>query len=64
LAKSVELKEVRDELKELRMLYKQMLDRVLPVREPTREERKAIGSRDELANERELLKALGIRNRD
>jgi hypothetical protein len=45
------------------MLYKQMLDRVLPVREPTRDERKAIGSRDELADEGELLKAPGIRNR-
>ena len=64
MAESVELKEVRDELKELRMLYKQMLDRVLPVGEPTREEKKAIASRDELAKERELMKALGVRSRD
>jgi Tfp pilus assembly protein PilO len=38
-AKSAELKAVRNEIKELRMLYEQMLDRVLPVQEPTGEER-------------------------
>ncbi len=62
MAKSVTLKDVHDEVRELRMLYKRMLDRLIPVEEPTREEKKAIAKRGEIAEERELMKALGVRD--
>ena len=60
MAKSVTLKDVQDEVRELRMLYKQMLDRLISTEEPTREEKKAIAERSEIAEERELMKALGV----
>jgi hypothetical protein len=64
MAKSVTLKDIQDEVRELRMLYKQMLDRLVPTEIPTKEERKAIAERDEIAEERELMKALGVHRRD
>lgn len=48
------------EIRELRALYKQLLDRLVPVEEPTREERRAIEESDEIASEKELRKALGL----
>ena len=36
------------------MLYKLMLDRLVPAEEPTREEKKAIAERGEIAEEKEL----------
>jgi hypothetical protein len=64
MAKSVTLKDVQDEVKELRMLYKQMLDRLISTEETTREEKKAIAERGEIAEERELMKALGVHRRN
>ena len=64
MAKSVTLKDVQDEIRELRMLYKQMLDRLVPAEEPTKEEKKAIAERGEIAEERELMKALGVHRRN
>lgn len=64
MAKSVTLKDVQDEVRELRMLYKQMLDRLVSTEVPTKEERKAITERGEIAEERELLKALGVHRRN
>jgi hypothetical protein len=64
MAKSVTLKDVRGEVRELRMLYKQMLDRLVPTEVPTNEERKAIAERGEIAEERELMKALGVHRRN
>ena len=55
------LKDIREELKELRLLYKELVDKMVPIEEPTSEERKAIEDRDEIANERELMKALNKR---
>jgi hypothetical protein len=52
------LKDIRDELKELRLLYKELVEKLLVVEEPTEEERKAIEEKDETANEKELMKAL------
>ena len=43
-------------------LYKQLAEKLIPVEEPTLEERKAIEEKDELANEKELMKALGKTN--
>ncbi len=64
MAKSVTLKDVQDEVRELRMLYKQMLDRLVPTELPTKEERKAIAERSEIAEERELMNALGVHRRN
>jgi len=53
------LKDIREELKELRFLYKELVKKLILVEEPTLEERKAIEEKDELVNEKELMKALG-----
>lgn len=60
MAKSVSLKDIHEEVRELRLLYKHLVDRLIPVEQPTKEEKKAIEERDEVAEERELLKALGV----
>jgi hypothetical protein len=46
------------------MLYKQMLDRLVPIELPTKEERKAIAERGEIAEEKEFMKALGVHRRN
>ena len=53
------LKDIREELKELRLLYKELVEKLIPVEEPTKEERKAIEEKDEIAEEKELMEALG-----
>jgi len=53
------LKDIREELKELRLLYKELVEKLIPVEEPTREERKAIEEKDEIVEEKELMEALG-----
>jgi hypothetical protein len=53
------LKDIKEELKELRLLFKELAEKLIPVEEPTVEERKAIEEKDETANEKELMKALG-----
>ncbi|MEM3463675.1 MAG: hypothetical protein QXL91_02325 [Candidatus Bathyarchaeia archaeon] len=52
------LEEIRKELRELRLLYKELVEKLIPVEKPTPEERKAIEEKDEIANEKELKKAL------
>jgi hypothetical protein len=56
------LKDIRDELKELRLLYKELIEKLMPVERPTKEEREAIQEKDEIADEKELMKALGKTN--
>jgi len=56
------LKDIREELKELRFLYKELVEKLIPVEEPTKEEREAIEGKDQIANEKELMKALGKTN--
>jgi hypothetical protein len=56
------LKDIRDELKELRLLYKELVEKLIPVERPTKEERDAIQEKDVIANEKELMKALGKTN--
>lgn len=53
------LKDIRKELKELRLLYKELVEKLIPTEQPTPEERKAIEEKDEIANEKELMKTLG-----
>ena len=56
------LKEIHDELKELRLLYERLIDRLIPVGEPTREEKGAIESADEIVGKEELFRTLGVHN--
>jgi hypothetical protein len=58
------LQDIREEVRELRVLYKSLIDRLVPVEKPTKQERRAIEETDEVAGERELMKALGVQSRD
>lgn len=53
------LEDIREELKEIKLLYKELVDKFVPVEEPTRAEKKAIREKDEICDEDELMKALG-----
>jgi len=61
---SVEVLEgIRRELRKLRLLYKELVEKLIPVEKPSREEKKAIEEKDE----EELMKALGktdVRHKD
>ena len=56
------LKDIREELRELRLLYKELVEKLIPAEEPSEKERKAIEEKDEIAEEKELMKALGKTN--
>jgi hypothetical protein len=56
------LRDIREELRELRLLYKGLVERLIPVEEPSEEERKAIEEKDEIADEKQLMEALGNTN--
>lgn len=58
------LHEIREEVRELRVLHKSLIDRLVPVGKPTKQERRAIEETDEVASERELMNTLGVRSRD
>ena len=52
------LSEIRDELKELRLLYRELVDRLIPLEEPEADERRAIEEEDEIVSEEDLLRVL------
>lgn len=52
------LSEIRNELKELRLLYRELVDRLIPVEEPEADERRAIEEEDEIVSEEDLLRVL------
>jgi len=52
------LMEIKKELKEIRLLYNELIERLIPVEEPLSDEKEAIESSDETVGEEELLKAL------
>jgi archaellum component FlaC len=52
------LKAIKEELKELRFLYKRLAEEFVPTRHASREETKAINENDQIATEKELMKAL------
>ena len=52
------LSQIRDELKELRLLYKELVEKLIPVEEPKPDEQRAIEEEDELVSEEELLRVL------
>ena len=52
------LNQIRDELKELRLLYKELVEKLIPEEEPEPDERKVIEEDDGLVSEEELFQAL------
>jgi len=52
------LSQIRDELKELRLLYKELVEKLIPVEEPEPDEQRAIKEEDELVSEEELFRVL------
>jgi hypothetical protein len=53
------LEDIREELKEIKLLYKELVEKLVPIEEPTKEEKKAIREKDEVASEEKLMKTLG-----
>ena len=53
------LKDIREELRELRLLYKELVEKIIPVEEASEEERRAVEGEDEVADEGELMRVLG-----
>ncbi|WP_148682156.1 hypothetical protein [Thermofilum adornatum] len=53
------LQEIRDELKELRLLYKSLVDKLVPEEEPLEDEKETIESSDEVVGEDEVLRVFG-----
>ena len=53
------LEDIREELKEIKLLYRELIEKLIPAEEPTQEEKKAIEEKDETADEEELMKTLG-----
>jgi len=53
------LEEIREELQEIKLLYKELVDKLIPVEEATQKEKKAIANKDEIADEKELMQTLG-----
>ena len=52
------LSQIRDELKELRLLYEELAEKLIPMEEPKPDEQRAIEEEDELVSEEELLRVL------
>jgi hypothetical protein len=52
------LKEMREELREIRLLYEGLVERLMPVEEPLEDEKEAIEAGDEVVGEKEMLEAL------
>lgn len=53
------LEEIREELQEIKLLYKELVDKLIPVEEATQKEKRAIDEKDEVADEKELMQTLG-----
>jgi hypothetical protein len=53
------LEEIREELQEIKLLYKELVDRLVPIEEATEDEKNAIKEKDEIADEKELMQTLG-----
>jgi archaellum component FlaC len=53
-----ELKMIRDEIKELRLLYKNLVDKAIPLEEPTPSDKSAIKRKEKIVKESSLMKAL------
>jgi len=52
------LKEIREELREIKLLYKGLVEKLIPVEESLEDEKEAIEASDEAVGEEEIMKAL------
>jgi hypothetical protein len=52
------LKEIRDELREIKLLYKELVEKLIPEEEPLEDEKEAIEARHEVVSEEEITRAL------
>ena len=53
-----EFKIIRNEIRELRMLYKNLIDKIIPMEEPTPSDKSAIKKKEEIIDEYSLMKTL------
>ena len=53
-----EFKIIRDEIKELRLLYKNLIDKITPLEEPTTSDKSSIKKKETIVSESSLMKAL------
>jgi hypothetical protein len=53
-----EFKIIRDEIKELRLLYKNLIDKVIPLEEPTLSDKSSIKKKESIVKESSLMNAL------
>lgn len=53
-----EFKIIREEIKELRLLYKNLIDKVIPLEEPTQSDKSSIKKKETIVKESSLMKAL------
>jgi hypothetical protein len=52
------LKEIRDELREIKLLYKELVEKLIPEEEPLEDEEEAIETSDKVVSEEEITRAL------
>jgi hypothetical protein len=52
------LEEIREELRELRLLYKELVEKLVPVEEALDDEKEASEASDEIVSEGEVMEAL------
>ena len=53
-----ELRAIRNEIKELRILYKNLIEKVIPIEEPTADDKRAIKKKERVVEEDDLIRAL------
>jgi len=53
-----EFKIIRNEIRELRMLYKNLIDKIIPMEEPTPSDKSAIKKKEEIIDEYSLMQTL------
>jgi hypothetical protein len=53
-----ELRAIRNEIKELRILYRNLVDRVIPLEEPTADDRRAIRKKERIVKEDDIVRVL------
>jgi len=58
MTETPDLQNIREELHELRLLYKKIAEQHIPAEEPQPEDVKALESRDETVGEEEIWRAL------
>jgi len=52
------LKEIQDELREIKLLYKELVEKLIPEEEPLEDEKEAIETSDKVVSEEEITRAL------